>query len=93
MPQRLRTIPPFLWLTAGPLIVVGLGMAAFAEELLFRGWLLQVGRRGFRSTWPTAALSVAMFTLAHLGYGTDAASFAFVFAVSDDRGRAHAGRP
>jgi hypothetical protein len=62
-------------------MLVGFSIQAPAEEVVFRGYLLQVARRGFRSRAAAVVLSVALFTLAHLGYGLESALFSLTSAI------------
>lgn len=66
----------------GVAMLVGFAIQAPAEEILFRGYLLQVARRGFRSRWAAALLSGTLFALAHLGYGLESAAFSLASAVA-----------
>lgn len=62
-------------------MLIGFSVQAPAEEIIFRGYILQVGRRGFRSDWAAASLSILLFTLAHFGYGIESAIGSLTFAV------------
>ena len=62
-------------------LLVGFSIQSSAEEILFRGYILQVARRGLRSRWAAALLSIALFTLVHVGYGIEAAIFSLTSAV------------
>jgi membrane protease YdiL (CAAX protease family) len=62
-------------------MLVGFSIQAPAEEIIFRGYILQVAMRGFRSVWAAAGLSVLLFTLAHFGYGIETALSSLTFAV------------
>jgi len=62
-------------------MLVGFSIQAPAEEIIFRGYILQVAMRGFRSVWAAACLSVVLFTLAHFGYGIESAISSLTFAL------------
>jgi membrane protease YdiL (CAAX protease family) len=49
-------------------MLIGFSIQATTEEVLFRGYIMQVAWRGFRSIWAAAGLSAVHFSLAHLGY-------------------------
>jgi len=62
-------------------MLIGFGIQASAEEVLFRGYILQVAQRALRSRWAAAALSIGLFTVAHYGYGVESAVFSLITAV------------
>lgn len=63
------------------MMLLGFSIQAPAEEIIFRGYILQVGRRGLGSAWAAAGLSMVLFTLAHVGYGVESAISSLTFAV------------
>ncbi len=62
-------------------MLIGFSIQASAEEIIFRGYILQVARRGFRAVWPAVGLSGLLFTLAHAGYGVESAIASLIFAI------------
>ncbi len=62
-----------------PAIAVSAGVA---EEIVFRGYLLEGLRRIWpRSIWPAVAVSSVAFALAHLSWGLSGLQFLFYIAL------------
>lgn len=79
--KPLSAIDPGVLLLSGVAMLVGFSIQAPAEEVIFRGYILQVARRAFRSRRAAALLSVALFTLVHAGYGIESALASLTFAI------------
>ncbi len=79
--KPLDTLPIGTLALSALMLLAGFAIQAPTEEVLFRGYILQVGWRGFRSPWLTAGLSVVLFTLFHFGYGIESALFSLISAV------------
>jgi len=62
-------------------MLIGFSIQAPMEEILFRGYILQVAWRGFRSVWAAAGISALLFSLAHLGYNLESALFSLTSAI------------
>lgn len=69
-PELVRVNPTALWLTALVPAVVLIFMQSFAEELVFRGYLLQQLRARFRTPLVWAVLPALAFGAAHINPAT-----------------------
>lgn len=62
-------------------MLAGFVVQASAEEILFRGYMPQVGWRIGRSLWMALLPSIGLFTLGHVGYGLESALFSLITAL------------
>ena len=81
------SLPPGIWLALLPLTVLGVAVQTLAEEVLFRGYLLQQLAARFRARWIWFVLPALAFGALHLdpaGMGVAAlavAGFATLFGL------------
>jgi len=84
MPGQVSLTPnlaPGFWVRLLPLIVVGVLIQTFAEELIFRGYFVQCLAARFRSPWIWALLPSAAFGLGHYDPGL-MGDMAWLYALS-----------
>jgi uncharacterized protein len=62
-------------------MLAGFLIQASAEEILFRGYMPQIGWRIGRSLWMALLPGIGLFTLAHLGYNIESALFSLITAI------------
>ncbi len=80
-------LPPAIWAALLPLTVLGVGVQTLAEEVLFRGYVLQQLAARFRARWVWCVLPALAFGLLHLdpagmgGAALAVAGFATLFGL------------
>lgn len=77
-------LPPAIWAALFPLTILGIAIQTLAEEILFRGYILQQLAARFRSPLVWAGLPATLFGLLHLdpsGMGAAAWPMAAVAAL------------
>lgn len=59
-------LPPAIWLALLPLTLLGVAVQTLAEEVLFRGYLMQQLAARFRARWVWIGVPAVVFGLLHL---------------------------